>query len=1011
MQSKGLIRFFAIALILFSLYQLSFNWATSKVEKSAETYATKKSDNLGLKKGDDAYIEKFRSFKSYYLDSMTNKSIWLGFTYQQCKDQQLGLGLDLKGGMNVVMQIKVEDLIIALANNSKNPQFLEALKQAKAEQLNSKKDFVTLFGESWNKVAGNQKLSTIFATLENKNSLKYESSNDEVLKFLREQADGAVMNTERIIRNRIDKFGVTNPNVYLDKQTGRISVELPGVENQERMRKILQATASLEFYETYENAEFSNTYLNKVNDIIKRKYGNGVKDSSANVDNAKITSNTDTSKTQSLSTLLKNDVKKYDDKDTSREAKLARARREEPLYSIMSPAIYQGENKQMMYAPGAGIGSALSLDTATIMAFFNDSEVRAVLPRNLKLLWTAKPSNGSVFTLVALKTNNVGGPQLDGGVITEARSDQDQTGGKGWEVNMEMNAEGANTWRRMTAQNVGKCIAIVLDNAVQSFPRVNGEIAGGRSNITGDFTAVEATDLANVLKSGKLPVGTQIIEEGVVGPTLGEKSVKNGLNSMIAALALICGFMLLYYSTSGLMAIVALLLNIIFILGACASMGTVLTMPGIAGLVLTIGMAVDANVIIYERIKEELAKGKNLKDAINDGFRFSLPPILDANVTTLISGIIMIIFGAGLILGYAWVLVIGIITSLFAAILVTRLLIDMWLSKNTTLNFYTKASEGLFKNVNFDFVGKRKMFYVISAIIIGAGLISIFTTGFNKGVDFQGGRSYVIKFDQSQDAEKIASALKPVFGGNAPVVKTYGASNQYKITTSYGLTGDNAVSEEKVDNLLYEGIKPFVNNVSKETFNRTNLMSTSKVGPLIAEDIKNSAWKSGIIASVLIALYIFLRFRKWQFSFGAVLAVIHDALVVLGFWSIFKNIMPFSMELDQTIISAVLTIMGYSMNDNVVIFDRIREMMRENKGMSRAELINTAINKTLSRTTMTAFTVLLVVIILLIFGGEVLRGFSFAMLIGLISGTYSTIFVAAPMLIDLDKDSSVTETK
>lgn len=994
MQSiKGLIRFFAIALILASLYHLSFNWMTSNVENKAEAYAKKKATSLGLKVNSDDYVEKFRQTKSYYLDSMTNKEIFLGITYQKAKDQQLGLGLDLKGGMNVVLQLKVEDLLRTLSNNSQNPQFLEALKQAKSTSGASNRDFITLFGESWNKVAPGAKLSGIFATLENQNNIKFETSNDDVLKFLRKQSEGAIENTEKIIRNRIDKFGVTNPNVFLDKQSGRITVELPGVENPERMRKILQATAQLEFYETYENGEFVEKYLGKANELL------GKKNAGANTIDS-ITDNTqnDTTKTKSLSDLLKKDGK-TSNSDTSKAAKLAKARSENPIFAKLSLNV-SSDNK---YGPGPVIGIARSIDTAEIMKMLNNPEVKSVMPRNSKLVWSAKGEN-NVFQLLALKTTSAGLPQLDGSVVTETGQDIDQFSGKN-EVRMVMNAEGAREWKRITGQNVGKSVAIILDNAAQSWPTVNGEIAGGTSSISGNFTTAEAIDLANILKSGKLPIGTQIIEEGIVGPTLGEKAINSGLMSMGLSLLLIIGFMLLYYSTSGIMAIAALLLNIIFILGSSAALGTVLTMPGIAGLVLTIGMAVDANVIIYERIKEELAEGKTLLKAISDGFFKSYSSIIDANVAVLISGIVMIVFGIGLIKGFAWILVIGIITSLFSAVLITRLLIDIWVNKKGNLNFYSKASEGLFKNLNFDFVGKRKMFYVISTVIILAGIISIFTRGFNLGVDFQGGRSYVIKFENAVDAEKLAAALKPVFGGIAPVVKTYGSNSQYKITTSYGLTGETAVEEEKIDELIYNGLKPMIGDVNYEKFKSKYLQSTSKIGPLIASDIKASAWTSGILSLLLIAVYIFIRFRKWQYSFGAILAVLHDALVVLAVWSLFKDIFPWSMELDQTIISAVLTIIGYSMNDNVVIFDRIREMLKEHPTMPRAQLINEAINKTLSRTTMTAFTVLLVVIILLIFGGEVLRGFSFAMLVGLISGTYSTIFVASPMLIDLDKSA------
>jgi len=993
MQSiKGLVRFFAIALILASLYHLSFNWMTSNVESKAEAYAKRKAKALGLKENSDDYLEKYRQNKSYYLDSMTNKEIFMGITYQKAKDQQLGLGLDLKGGMNVVLQLKVEDLLRTLSNNSQNPQFLEAIKQAKAASAGSRRDFITLFGEAWNKVAPGAKLSGIFATLENQNNIKFESSNDDVLKFLKQQSEGAIENTEKIIRNRIDKFGVTNPNVFLDKQTGRITVELPGVENPERMRKILQATAQLEFYETYENGEFVENYLSKANTLLgKKNTGNTLSDSTA-------TENADTSKTKSLSDLLQKDNKAAAS-DTSKEAKMAKARSENPIFAKLSLNV----GRDNRYGPGPVVGIARSIDTAEIMKMLNSPDAKSVLPRNVKLVWSAKGEN-NVFQLLALRTTSAGLPQLDGSVVTETGQEVDQFTGKN-EVRMVMNAEGAREWKRITGQNVGKSVAIVLDNAAQSWPTVNGEIAGGTSSISGNFTTAEAIDLANILKSGKLPVGTQIIEEGVVGPTLGEKAISSGLMSMGLSLLLIIGFMLLYYSTSGLMAIAALLLNIIFILGSSAALGTVLTMPGIAGLVLTIGMAVDANVIIYERIKEELAEGKTLLKAISDGFLKSYSSIIDANVAVLISGIVMIVFGIGLIKGFAWILVIGIITSLFSAVLITRLLIDLWVEKKGHLNFYTKASEGLFKNINFDFVGKRKMFYVISTIIIGAGLISMFTRGFNLGVDFQGGRSYVVKFNSPMDADKLSDALKPVFGGMAPVVKTYGSNSQYKITTSYGLSGETSVQEEKIDELIYNGLKPMLGDATYEQFKSRNLQSTSKIGPLIASDIKASAWTSGLLSLLLIAVYIFIRFRKWQYSFGAILAVLHDALVVLAVWSLFKDIFPWSMELDQTIISAILTIIGYSMNDNVVIFDRIREMLKEHPAMPRAQLINEAINKTLSRTTMTAFTVLLVVVILLIFGGEVLRGFSFAMLVGLISGTYSTIFVASPMLIDLDKNA------
>ena len=976
MQNKSFISLFAILFALVCLYQLSFTWIAQGVQEDAKLVAN----------GDEA-VERA------YLDSIAFESVYdLGFidyTYDDCKSREINLGLDLKGGMNVTLEVSVVDVIKALSNFSKDEGFNQAIAAAIEKQKSSQDDFVTLFGNAYNELNPDAKLASIFYTPELKDKVTTSSTNEQVLSMIRAEVEDAIGRSFNILRSRIDRFGVTQPNIQRLEGTGRILVELPGVKNPERVRKLLQGTAQLEFWETYDYTEIissidqANTYLRTTIEVED--------ESSNEVALETVESEKDT--TKSLVDLLGDDNSEVADTTNTFEQFAS----ENPLYAVLIPNLNQ--SNQPNEGPVAGFSSVS--DTAIVNDYLSMPEVKNLLPRDVRFAWTVKPydEEGKFVQLVALKiTSRDGKASMDGDVITDARQDFGQFNGTP-EVSMTMNAEGSRAWKRLTGENIGKSVAIVLDNYVYSFPTVQAEISGGRSQITGNFTINEASDLANILKSGKLPAPARIIEEAIVGPSLGQEAIDSGLKSFIIALVIVLVYMILYYNFAGLVSNIALLTNLFFVFGVLSSLGAVLTLPGIAGIVLTIGMSVDANVLIYERIREELTNGKGLKLAVADGYKNAYSSIIDANVTTLLTGIILYIFGTGPIKGFATTLVIGILTSLFSAIFITRLVFLWRLSKTENVKFDNKFTKGAFKNTAIDFIGKRKVFYVVSLIIILLGSASLISKGLNYGVDFKGGRTFVVRFDDSMNNEDVRNALSDVFIDENglkmfPEVKTFGDDNQLKITTKYLIESSDLNADQLVSDQLNAGLQNFGN---------FEVMSSQKVGPTIADDIKTAALWSIIFSLLIIFLYILLRFRKWQFSLGAVAAVFHDVLIVLSIFSIFYGVLPFSLEIDQAFIAALLTIIGYSLNDTVVVFDRIREHMGIFKKKDFDSLVNNALNSTLSRTVNTSLTTFFVLLIIFLFGGEVIRGFMFALMVGVVVGTYSSLFVASPIMLDTFK--------
>ena len=992
MQGKGVIKFFAIILAISCLYQLSFTWVTKKVEKDAEVYS----------KGNEQK-------KKAYLDSISGQPVYPLFnhTYQYCKNKELALGLDLKGGMNVTMQIALGDLIKTLANNNTDPDFNRALSNASLDAKTSPANYINLFMDEYKKISPNGKLAPIFATKENAGHIKFDASNSEVESFLKDQANTAVTQSFNILRTRIDKFGVTQPNIQLQTGTNRILVELPGVTDKERVRKLLQGSAKLEFYETYENQEVYQLLTN-INTLLaaKNKAAGKGKDTTKAVAAVTPDAKKDTAKTAgSLLSKVKKEAGTA--KDTSSLKGRLKAEAENPLFAKMTPAYSSGANGQPSgLRPGPTVGYASEKDTAAVDAYLAMPEVKAVLPQNLKLVWGIKPIEKSkTFELYAIKLSGAtNGPVLTGGVITDANSDiNPQTGT--YEVTMDMNSEGAQTWARVTAAAAGnpkdetdnRSIAIVLDDNVVSAPRVSNEITGGRSSISGSFTMEETKDLANILKAGRLPAPARIVSEEVVGPSLGQESINHGLASSIAGLVVVLIFMVAYYNRAGTIAVVAVIVNVFFLMGVLTSLGAVLTLDGIAGIILILGIAVDANVLIYERVREEMAHGKSIRLAVADGFKHALPSILDSNISTFLTGLILFSFGSGPILGFATTLMIGIVTSLFCSLLISRLIFEWMLGKGWDIKFSNPWSSHTFKNANYAFVKNRFKFYALSGTFILLGLISMFTRGFNYGVDFQGGRTYEVRFDKTVSTQAIRDAVDADFGQGKTEVKTFGSDNQIRVTTNY-LIEDQS---QTVDNKVETDLRKAMSKVNP----KFNIIGQQKVGPTIANDLKTSAIWTVVFAIIVISGYILIRFRKWQFSLGAMIATAHDALLVLSFFSIFKDMLPFSLDIDQKFIAAILTVIGYSINDTVVVFDRIREFLNlhHSKTDDPKTVINQAINSTLSRTIITALTVIFVLLVLFIFGGDVLRGFSFALLIGVTFGTYSSICVATPVIIDFGK--------
>ncbi|MCF6240319.1 MAG: protein translocase subunit SecDF [Bacteroidales bacterium] len=1002
MQSKGAIKLLAIALALVSIYQLSFTWVTNSVRKDAAKYA-----NGDVKK------------ETAYLDSIAGEGVynflWIrNYTYRECQDREINLGLDLKGGMNVILEVSVVDLMKSLANYSKDPTFLKALNRAKELQQNSQDDFVTLFYKAFKEVAPKgARLASIFNTIDLKDRIDYNSTDEEVLQVIRQEVQDAIDNSFNIIRTRIDHFGVSQANVQKLDVAGRVLVELPGIKDPERVRKLLQGTADLQFWETYDNTEVFE-YLRAANEKLRELLTSektDVQDSLLTDSSALANVATQEVKDSSELSLL-DEIEKDTTKTGETLDAFSQFEKENPLFAVLRP----NANQQGQLLKGAAVGTAHVKDTAKVNEYLNLQPIKEILPRNLKLLWEVKPidykTKGEYFQLIAIKvTNRDGLPALSGDVVTNARAEFGNNQATA-EVTMTMNAEGAQKWARLTKENIGKQIAIVLDNYVYSYPVVNDEIKGGRSSITGNFSVAEAKDLANILKSGKMPAPVKIIEEQIVGPSLGHQAVNAGLISFVIAFIIILIFMWFYYSTAGLVADIALVANIFFIFGVLASLGAVLTLPGLAGIVLTIGMSVDANVLIYERIREEMRTGKGMKLAITDGYKNAYSAILDANVTTFLTAIVLFVFGHGPIKGFATTLMIGILTSLFTAIFITRLIFDRFLDKKKEIKFSTKLTENAFKNLNIDFIGKRKIFYVISGLIVLVGVASLATRGLNKGIDFVGGRTFVVKFKQDVNTVELAKDLTKPFEGNTPEVKTYGGNNQVKISTKYLVDVDDASADSIVEAHLYQGLKPLLGDeVTFKDFIHDYRQSSRKVGPTIADDIKVAAIYSIVFSLLIMFFYIFVRFKNWQFGLGAIAALAHDVTITLGMFSLLYGYLPFSLEIDQAFIAAILTVIGYSLNDTVVVFDRIREYIHEHKRGTRKELYNSALNSTISRTVMTSLSTFLVLLAIFIFGGEVIQGFIFALLIGVFVGTYSSLFIATPIVYDTLNVSEKIEIK
>jgi SecD/SecF fusion protein len=1002
MQNKGAIRLFAILLTLVSIYQLSFTYIVSLEKDKAKEYVK---SHPGAK-------------ESNYLDSIAGKGVynflWLkNFTFRECQDRELSLGLDLKGGMNVVLEVSVSDIVRSLANNKQDSVFVASMNKAIRDQQSSQDDFVTLFGNAFKEIApAGYSLASLFINIDLP-TINYNSTNDEVLTVIRNEVKGAVDNSFNILRSRIDRFGVTSPNIQELDRAGRILVELPGINEPERVRKLLQGSANLEFWETYDNTEafeFLRASNNKIKDLNASKKSltdtlnlktlsvsadSITKDTAKTVDAIAQDNQKDTGGLKLLDKLGKDTTK-----GKTGENSLSQFQTENPLFAVLIPST----DREGKLLQGATVGTSHFKDTAKVNKYLNIPQVRDLLPRNLKLVWEVKPvdfkTNGEYFQLIALKiTNRDGLPALGGDVITNAREEFGDNQATA-EVTMSMNAEGASSWARITKENVGKQIAIVLDNYVYSAPVVNAEITGGRSSITGNFSIKEAQDLANILKSGKLPAAAHILEEEVVGPSLGQESIDSGMNSFMVAFFVVLIYMIFYYKSSGLAANIALIVNVFFIFGVLASLGAVLTLAGLAGIVLTMGMAVDANVLIYERIKDELSQGKGLRLAVSEGYKHAMSAIIDSNVTTLLTGLVLYKFGHGPIQGFATTLVIGILTTLFSSIFITRLIFIALLDRKINISFSTKWTENFLRHTKVDFVGKRKYFYAFSIIVSVIGLYSLVTKGLNPGIDFVGGRTYTVKFKEPVKTIDVAQALKIEFEG-APEVKTYGGDNQVKISTKYMVNSTEISSDSIVDAKLFKGLKPILGeDVTFEQFTKEYKQSGRKVGPTIADDIKMGALYAIFFALILMFVYIFFRFKSWQFGLGAIVALFHDVLFVLGIFSIFDGILPFSLEIDQAFIAAILTVIGYSVNDSVVVFDRIREYLREHSRWDRKTLYNAALNSTLSRTMNTSFTTLMTIAVMFVFGGEVIRGFMFALLVGIGIGTYSSVFVATNFVFD-----------
>jgi len=983
MQLKGLVRFFTFALILICLYQLSFTWFVKSHESAMESkanawvkklptaeqmYPNDKDEQLLYK---DSVNDAQKAYLKHLLDSTKDTKLAFGLTtYGEAKEKELMLGLDLQGGMSVTMEVGLDGLIKSLANYSKETAFNTALNNAVVRKANSRADLISLFREEYSRLNPTGKLAPLFAARSN-GKLKFDASDDVVASYLKEQATVAFNNTYKILRTRIDRFGLASPNINPDPTKGIISIELAGINDKERVRSYLQSTANLQFFEvyTFENKDFQNGIL-AADKAIEANL-NGITDSNAT---AKLDTN------------------------------LSKANKNPLLKTVQFTQPYQSKSGQYVY-PGE-IGYILKKDTAKLNQYLALAEVKNKFPSNLVFMYgkadeSADAKTKDVLPIYAIKTLDNGQAELEGDHVANATQDFDERGKVA--IKMNMDKIGTSIWAKMTTKNVGKPLAIVLDNIVYSAPNVNDAITTGNSSISGNYTLKTAQDLAEILESGKLPAPAKIVQEQQVGPTLGKASIQGGAMAFGIAFLVIFSLMLLYFNTGGWVANIALILNLLFTIGILSALGFTLTAPGIAGLVLTVGMAVDTNVIIFERIKEELTKGKSYQLAVTDGYKRSMSPVLDAHVTTLLTACILAYFGLGPVLGFATTQIIGILLSLFCGILVSRLITDIYTSKNRHFEYFTAISRNIFKHAAYKFIEFRKYAYMLSAVVLVLGVASFFN-GFDEGVEFAGGRSYTVKFNTTVNTEEVRDELKKVFG-EAPVIKTVDTKNQINITTSYKIKEQGNNIDQEVETLLFKGLaKHLPAGTSFKDFDTQYKQSSQTVLPTISDDLKAGATKATIFALIAICLYIFIRFRDWRYSLGTIFSLLHDVFVTLIVFSFLRKVVPFPLEIDQHFIAAILTVIGFSMNDTVIVYDRIREDSHLFKGQDNATIINKAINQTLSRTIMTSLTVFLTILILFIFGGEVTRGFAFAMLIGVFTGTYSSIFVAAPVLVDFSKN-------
>jgi SecD/SecF fusion protein len=1002
MQLKGLIRFFAVALILISLYQLHFTLVVrnheNAMDKKAKSFVSANFANATPEEKDLEFKKRLRRL----LDSTREKTVTYGLTgaisYQKAKEQELNLGLDLQGGMSVTLEVELEGLMKSLSNNPKDPTLTKALQTATEQKKNSDADYITLFANAYKAQNPNARLASIFAGPGK--TIKIEDEDNAVIEKIRASADGAIGNTFNVLQKRIDQFGVAQPNINLDKNKGIITVELPGVKDDpERVRKYLQATANLQFWEVYNIGELDKPFTDA--ETALRAYYGGEKataDTTAKDTTATAAAPavTDTTKAITIGDLAK--------KDTT--AAKAKADNAASLFRYLQPVPpQQGANGRMSFAPYIGFVS--TSDTAALSDYLRLEVVRNQFPTNLIFAYGVPETNekgvkSDFLPFYALKTvEGSDKAKLEGDGVQSSTQDYDDRGRPA--IKMIMTKQGERIWGQMTTDNVGKPIAIVLDNIVYSAPNVINPITSGTSEISGNFTIEEAQDLANILQSGKLPAPAKIVQEQVVGPTLGAEAVKGGTLAFAISFLVIFALMLVYYNTAGWVANIALILNLLFTVGVLSALGATLTAPGIAGLVLTIGMAVDTNVIIFERIKDELTKGKSYQLAVSEGYKRSLPPVLDGHITTLLTALILFYFGLGPILGFATTQILGILLSLFCGILISRLITDFWTNKNRHFEYFTNISRKIFKHAQYKFVEYRKVAYVISVVVLLGGIAAMFN-GFDQGVEYKGGRSYTVRFDKEMKNDDVRNDLQKVFG-EYPIIKTVGDNKTLNITTSYMIDNNSKTADSVVEMALYNGLKTKLpENTTYFDFKTKFKQSSQSVLPSISDDLKKGAIKATLFAIFVIFLYILLRFRDWRYSLGTIVALLHDVLVTIIVFSFFKGIVPFPLEIDQHFIAAILTVIGFSMNDTVIVFDRIRENSPLMKGSSRTEIVNKSINETLSRTIMTSLTVFLTLLILFVFGGEVTRGFAFAMLIGVITGTYSSIFVAAPILVDLAKD-------